>query len=151
APIFFCRFIGTAEYLADHLRAALTTVTVTAVTGLTPSEARAADVAELATHQRRLLVATDRLSRGPHLQEHVDAAVHCDLPSNPTRLEQREGRVDRYGQPAKVIRVATLQGDNPTLDPLIRRHLIDKHHAIKNQLGFSIPVPGITDEIIDAA
>ena len=76
--------------------------------------------------------------------------MHYDLPWNPTRLEQREGRVDRYGQTAPQIRVATMQGDNPTLDPLIRKHLIDKHHAIKQQLGFSIPVPGITDEIIDA-
>jgi superfamily II DNA or RNA helicase len=151
APIFFCRFIGTAEYLADHVQEALKQVTVVAVTGTTPAEVRAADVAELATHERRILVATDCLSEGINLQDHFDAVVHYDLPWNPTRLEQREGRVDRYGQTAPTIRVATMQGDNPTLDPLIRKHLIDKHLAIKNQLGFSIPVPGITDEIIDVA
>jgi superfamily II DNA or RNA helicase len=150
APIFFCRFIGTAEYLADQLATALKKVTVAAVTGNTPAEVRAQDVAELSTHEQRILVATDCLSEGINLQEHFDAVVHYDLPWNPTRLEQREGRVDRYGQTATTIRVATMQGDNPTLDPLIRKHLIDKHHAIKNRLGFSIPVPGITDEIIDA-
>ncbi len=151
SPIFFCRFIGTAEYLAAQLDQALKKVTVAAVTGNTPAEVRAADVAALAKHERRILVATDCLSEGINLQEPFDAAVHYDLPWNPTRLEQREGRVDRYGQTAETIRVATMQGENPTLDPLIRKHLIDKHVAIKNQLGFSIPVPGITDEIIDAA
>jgi superfamily II DNA or RNA helicase len=150
APIFFCRFIGTAEYLGAHLDVAIKQATVTAVTGTTPAEVRASDVADLARHERRILVATDCLSEGINLQEHFDAIVHYDLPWNPTRLEQREGRVDRYGQTAPEIRVATMQGDNPTLDPLIRKHLIDKHHAIKQQLGFSIPVPGITDEIIDA-
>ena len=151
APIFFCRFIGTAEYVAEHLAQALPKVTVAAVTGTTPAEVRASDVAELAQNERRLLVATDCLSEGINLQDHFDAVVHYDLPWNPTRLEQREGRVDRYGQTAEVIRVATLQGDNPTLDPLINKHLIAKHHAIKERLGFSIPVPGITNDIIDAA
>ena len=151
APIFFCRFIGTAEYLATQLDQALKKVTVVAVTGNTPAEVRADDVAELAHHEKRILVATDCLSEGINLQEPFDAVVHYDLPWNPTRLEQREGRVDRYGQQVDTIRVATMQGDNPTLDPLIRKHLIDKHVAIKNQLGFSIPVPGITDDIIDAA
>lgn len=152
APIVFCRFVGTAEYVAEHLTATLgDAAAVTAVTGTTPPEVRAADVAALARQPRRVLVATDCLSEGINLQDHFDAVVHYDLPWNPTRLEQREGRVDRYGQTAAEIRIATLQGDNPTLDPLVRKHLIDKHHAIKTQLGFSIPVPGVTDEIIDAA
>ena len=151
SPIFFCRFIGTAEYVAEHLGRALRGVTVIAVTGNTPAEARAADVAALGQHEKRILVATDCLSEGINLQSLFDAVVHYDLPWNPTRMEQREGRVDRYGQAATEIRVATIQGENPTLDPLIRRHLIDKHIAIKEQLGFSIPVPGITDDIIDLA
>ena len=57
-------------------------------------------VAELAAFDRRVLVATDCLSEGINLQEHFDAVVHYDLAWNPTRHEQREGRVDRYGQRA---------------------------------------------------
>jgi SNF2 family DNA or RNA helicase len=45
-----------------------------------------------------VLVATDCLSEGINLQEHFDAVVHYDLSWNPTRHEQREGRVDRFGQ-----------------------------------------------------
>jgi superfamily II DNA/RNA helicase len=54
-----------------------------------------------------VLVATDCLSEGINLQEHFDAVVHYDLPWNPTRLEQREGRVDRYGQPRDHVRVTS--------------------------------------------
>ena len=50
--------------------------------------------------QRRILVATDCLSEGINLQHLFTAVVHYDLAWNPTRHEQREGRVDRYGQRA---------------------------------------------------
>ena len=43
---------------------------------------------------------TDCLSEGINLQELFDAVVHYDLSWNPTRHEQREGRVDRFGQPS---------------------------------------------------
>lgn len=151
SPIVFCRFIGTAEYVAQHLRDALRGVEVAAVTGTTPGEVRAEDVARLGTFEKRVLVATDCLSEGINLQDRFDAVIHYDLPWNPTRLEQREGRVDRYGQRRRTVRIATLVGDNPTIDPLINRHLIEKHLRIKQSLGFSIPVPGITNDIIDAA
>jgi hypothetical protein len=151
SPIVFCRFIGTAEYVAEHLRDVLRGVEVAAVTGTTPGEVRAEDVARLGTFEKRVLVATDCLSEGINLQDRFDAVIHYDLPWNPTRLEQREGRVDRYGQRRRTVRIATLVGENPTIDPLINRHLIEKHLRIKQSLGFSIAVPGITNDIIDAA
>ena len=55
-----------------------------------------------------MLVCTDCLTEGINLQEHFDAVVHYDLAWNPTRHEQREGRVDRYGQPSPTVRVAHL-------------------------------------------
>ena len=42
--------------------------------------------------ERRLLIATDCLSEGINLQEGFNALLHYDLPWNPNRLEQREGR-----------------------------------------------------------
>ena len=64
-----------------------------------PPAEREQRVAELGDARRAVLVATDCLSEGINLQEHFDAVVHYDLSWNPTRHEQREGRVDRYGQP----------------------------------------------------
>jgi superfamily II DNA or RNA helicase len=46
----------------------------------------------------RILVATDTASEGIDLQRHCHTVIHYDIPFNPNRLEQRIGRVDRYGQ-----------------------------------------------------
>ena len=51
---------------------------------------------------QRILVATDCLSEGINLQQLFDTVVHYDLSWNPTRHQQREGRVDRFGQPAAM-------------------------------------------------
>ena len=112
-PIVFCRFIPTAEYVAEHLRAALRKkVEVEAVTGLLASgRARGARRCARHAHERRVLVGTDCLSEGINLQDHFDAVVHYDLAWNPTRHEQREGRVDRFGQKRKTVRVLTYYGD----------------------------------------
>jgi superfamily II DNA or RNA helicase len=46
----------------------------------------------------RLLLATDAASEGLNLQRACHRLVHFELPWNPNRLEQRNGRIDRYGQ-----------------------------------------------------
>ncbi len=46
----------------------------------------------------RILLATDSASEGIDLQRHCHRVIHYDIPFNPNRLEQRIGRVDRYGQ-----------------------------------------------------
>ncbi len=94
-PIVFCRFIPTAEYVAGEFRKKLRGVEVAAVTGTLPPAEREERVRELGKHKKRVLVATDCLSEGINLQEHFDAVFHYDLSWNPTRHEQREGRVDR--------------------------------------------------------
>jgi superfamily II DNA or RNA helicase len=48
--------------------------------------------------QVRLLLATDAAGEGIDLQRHCHRLVNYDIPFNPNRLEQRIGRVDRYGQ-----------------------------------------------------
>ncbi|HWP37884.1 MAG TPA: helicase-related protein [Gemmatimonadales bacterium] len=48
--------------------------------------------------ETRLLLATDAASEGLNLQRHCRRVIHVELPWNPNRLEQRNGRVDRYGQ-----------------------------------------------------
>lgn len=152
-PIVFCRFIETAEYVARELRARLPrrlAVEVDAVTGRIPPAAREARIEELAGHNRRVLVATDCLSEGINLQEPFSAVVHYDLPWNPTRLEQREGRVDRFGQPSPEVRVVTYYGDDNQIDETVLDVLLRKHRAIRGALGISVPVPGTTNNVIEA-
>jgi hypothetical protein len=149
-PILFCRFIPTAEYLAGHLRGALRGVEVTAVTGLLPPAEREQRVAELGKADKRVLVATDCLSEGINLQDHFDAVVHYDLSWNPTRHEQREGRVDRYGQPTKVVRVLTYYGLDNLIDGRVLDVLINKHNKIRKALGVSVPVPADSAKVMEA-
>lgn len=151
-PIVFCRFIPTADYVAEHLRKALPdSVAVEAVTGTLPPEEREARVNELGRSTgSRVLVATDCLSEGVNLQEHFDAVIHYDLSWNPTRHEQREGRVDRYGQPKATVRAITYYGADNGIDRIVLDVLIRKHHAIRKATGVSVPVPGDSDGLIEA-
>jgi superfamily II DNA or RNA helicase len=150
-PIVFCRFIPTAEYVAIALRERLPkSVQVDAVTGLLPPIERESRIQQLAESPQHVLVCTDCLSEGINLQEHFNAVIHYDLSWNPTRHEQREGRVDRYGQPSPQVRVVTYYGLDNQIDGIVLDVLIRKHRAIRNSLGISVPVPIETDQLIEA-
>jgi len=150
-PIVFCRFIDTADYVAEHLSRSLgSAAEVVSVTGRLATEERERRIEELGTSSPRVLVATDCLSEGINLQSLFDAVVHYDLPWNPTRLEQREGRVDRFGQSSPEVRVATIYGVNNGIDEAVLNVLLRKHKEIRDELGVSIPVPGSNDEFIEA-
>lgn len=51
----------------------------------------------------RILLATDAASEGIDLQRHCHRMVHYEIPWNPNRLEQRNGRIDRHGQPSPEV------------------------------------------------
>ena len=150
-PILFCRFIPTAEYVAQALREKLPKkVEVVAVTGTLPPAEREVRVQKLAESPQRVLVCTDCLSEGINLQEHFDAVLHYDLSWNPTRHEQREGRVDRYGQPKKTVQVVTYYGIDNQIDGVVLDVLIRKHRTIRSSLGISVPVPLNTEQLLEA-
>jgi superfamily II DNA or RNA helicase len=150
-PIVFCRFIATADYLGEELRGALGKgVEVAAVTGKLPPEERERRVHELAEHPMRVLVATDCLSEGINLQEHFDAVAHYDLSWNPTRHEQREGRVDRYGQQRTKVHALTFYGLDNQIDGIVLRVLIRKSRSIRDGLGVTVPTPQDTDSVMQA-
>lgn len=53
----------------------------------------------------RILIATDAASEGIDLQRHCHRLIHFEIPWNPNRLEQRNGRIDRHGQRSKEVNV----------------------------------------------
>jgi hypothetical protein len=153
-PIVFCRFIPTAKYLETWLPKLLSPnypgVRVIAVTGEIGDEERRAKVAELTQSPVLVLVATDCLSEGINLQEHFDAVVHYDLPWNPNRLEQREGRVDRFGQRRDKVKIDLIYGADNQVDLVVLDVLIRKARAIRNRLGISVPVPAQAEQVVQA-
>jgi hypothetical protein len=151
-PVVFCRFVDTADYVARQFREALPAkVRIESVTGLLPPAEREARIAQLvAEGGEYVLVCTDCLAEGINLQQHFNAVLHYDLAWNPTRHEQREGRVDRFGQDAPEVRVITYYGTDNPIDGVILDVLIRKHKSIKSDLGVTVVVPGSSEQIAEA-
>lgn len=155
APIVFCRFIATVDYLVEHLtpalnRGAADPIEVDGITGSLPHDARERRIATLATHPRRVLICTDCLSEGIDLQRAFDAVIHYDLSWNPTRHEQREGRVDRYGQTTPEVRALTWYGEDNPFDGFMMDVLVRKQRQIRKTLGVTVPIT-IKPENIESA
>ena len=84
----------------------------------------------------RILVCTDAAREGLNLQARCYDLIHVDLPWNPSRLEQRNGRIDRKLQPSKVVNCRYFfygqREEDRVLDALVR-----KTEVIRRQLGAS--------------
>lgn len=154
-PIVWCRYIATAKYVASALQQAFehkkkSNIRAIAIHGEQSEEERETRLAELAGYPQRILVATDCLSEGINLQEHFSSAIHYDLPWNPNRLEQREGRVDRYGQKAERVRCILLFGKDNPVDGAVLEVLIRKAVEIHRTLGITVPVPMDSETVSEA-
>jgi superfamily II DNA or RNA helicase len=144
-PIIWCRYIATANYVAQVLRQKLekkgSNIRVIAITGELSEDEREIRLAELTSYPQRVLVATDCLSEGVNLQAYFNAVLHYDLPWNPNRLEQREGRIDRYGQAAPIVKSYLLYGQDNPVDGAVLEVLIRKAVKIHRTLGITVPIP----------
>lgn len=82
----------------------------------------------------RILLATDAAREGLNFQAHCADLFHFDLPWNPGRIEQRNGRIDRKLQPAPEVRchyfVLPQRAEDRVLEVLVR-----KTETIKRELG----------------
>ncbi|RCJ24411.1 helicase [Nostoc minutum NIES-26] len=153
-PIIWCRYIATANYVADALRQKLekkgSQIRVVAITGELSEDERETRLEELKSYPQRVLVATDCLSEGVNLQTHFSAVIHYDLPWNPNRLEQREGRIDRYGQTACQVKACLLYGQDNPVDGAVLDVLIRKAVQIHKSLGITVPVPMESTTVAEA-
>jgi ERCC4-related helicase len=144
-PVIFCCYIATANYVKEHLQEHLKDrspgAVVDVVTGLLSPEEREQKVEELLEAELPVLVATDCLSEGINLQHGFNAVVHYDLAWNPTRHEQREGRVDRFGQESPEVRCTMIYGQNNPVDGFILNVILKKAQQIKTDLGFQVHLP----------
>jgi superfamily II DNA or RNA helicase len=153
-PIVWCRYIATADHLAEGLQKALRrthpNIRVVSITGRMGDDERRAKIDELANEPCRVLVATDCLSEGINLQHAFNAVLHYDLPWNPNRLEQREGRVDRYGQNAKVVKAIRYFSPDSAVDGVVLDVLLNKAKEIHRTLGTYVPVPNESETVTEA-
>jgi superfamily II DNA or RNA helicase len=152
-PVVFCRYIATANYVGNQLVSILKKkfpkLDLQIITSESPDELRKQRIEGMAQSPLRILIATDCLSEGINLQEHFTGVLHYDLPWNPNRLEQREGRVDRFGQMAPIVKACLLYGANNPIDGIVLDVILRKIREIKRSTGINVPFPEDSQSIID--
>jgi len=140
-PVVFCRFINTAEAVGAALQSVFKKHKVEVVTGRLTPEERRLRVEALEEYPDRILVATDCLSEGINLQRLFNAVIHYDLNWNPTRHQQRDGRVDRFGQQATEVWSVMMFGENSIIDGAVIKVIKEKMERIQKETGVVVPVP----------
>lgn len=152
-PVVFCRYIATADYIGEKLTPALKAkfpkLNLQVITSELPDDLRKQGIEDMGKSNLRVLIATDCLSEGINLQQHFTGVLHYDLPWNPNRLEQREGRVDRFGQIAKEVKACLLYGADNPIDGVVLDVLLRKVREIKRSTGINVPFPEDSQSIID--
>jgi len=87
----------------------------------------------------RILIATDAAREGVNLQNHCRHLIHFDIPWNPSKLEQRNGRIDRKLQRApQVWCLYFLLEDRP--EDRVMEVLVRKTEVIRQELGSLSPL-----------
>ena len=106
--LIFTEYDDTKRYLQQQLSAAIATTDraderIAVYHGPTPpaerEEIKRAFTTDPKKHPLRILIATDAAREGLNLQTHCWNLFHFDVPWNPSRMEQRNGRIDRKLQP----------------------------------------------------
>ena len=115
---------------------------VLAISGLDDEAQRTRIAERCAEHDGIILISTDTMAEGLNLQQRCCNLIHLDLPYNPNRLEQRNGRIDRYGQQHEPqIRYLYLAG---TFEEHLLLRLIGKYEKARAQLAIMPDTLGVT-------
>lgn len=142
--IIFTEWEDTRRWLVDALKSGLSARGVddagriAVFTGQTTPDARdrikRAFNAPFEDEPVRILVCTDAAREGINLQTRCHDLIHFDLPWNPSRLEQRNGRIDRKLQPNPTVTcryfIYAQRAEDRVLDALVR-----KTETIREELG----------------
>lgn len=141
--IIFTEYEDTLRYLQRVLRAHISASEsaddrILTFKGSTSSADResikAAFNADPKHHPVRILIATDAAREGLNLQAHCSHLFHFDIPWNPSRMEQRNGRIDRKLQPAKEVYCYYFVYRNRPEDRILET-IVRKTDNIRRELG----------------
>lgn len=141
--LIFTEYEDTKRYLVNMLQAAIAGTSrdgqrIEVFHGPTPPEKREAIKRAFMEHPSknplRILVATDAAREGLNLQAHCHHLFHFDVPWNPSRLEQRNGRIDRKLQPSPVVYCHYFVYAQRPEDRVLRA-LVRKTETIRKELG----------------
>ncbi len=141
--IIFTEWVATKRYLVEQLRHEINGTAdaekrIEIFHGPTSEEDRERIKRAFNTppseHPVRILICTDAAREGLNLQAHCHHLFHFDVPWNPSRLEQRNGRIDRKLQPEPTVYCHYFHYPQRPTDRVLKV-LIDKTKRINEQLG----------------
>lgn len=141
--VIFTEYADTKRYLEQQLRAAAaytdrgSTRIATFHGGMdekSREEVKLAFNADPEKHPLRILIATDAAREGVNLQNHCADLFHFDIPWNPSRMEQRNGRIDRKLQRAPVVHCYYFVYSQRPEDRVLQV-LVNKTETIQQELG----------------
>lgn len=141
--IIFTEWDDTKRYLVQQISAAIDGTDqsedrIRVFHGPTPEDVREeiklAFNADPKLNPIRILVATDAAREGLNLQTRCYDLFHFDIPWNPSRLEQRNGRIDRKLQPSDKVYCRYFYYENRPEDRVLEV-LVRKTNLIRAQLG----------------
>lgn len=141
--IIFTKYTDTLEYLAEQVEESgrYDDCDLFTLHGKLSEGQRKDRFQEFESSNRAVLISTDVISEGMNLQHACNQIIHYELPWNPNRLEQRNGRVDRYGQPKNMAYIRTMVVEDE-MDAAILQTLVKKAEQIRGDYGFSPPYFG---------
>ena len=127
--LIFTEYFDTLDYLAQKVKAWGFSVSV--IHGKMPHEKRV-EVQHTFENETQILIATEAAGEGINLQ-FCYLMINYDLPWNPNRLEQRMGRIHRYGQKKEVHVINLVASD--TREGAVFTRLFEKLDTIRDELG----------------
>lgn len=137
--ICFTEWRGTMHHL--HQRLQNEGISCIAISGKTKPEERARMIYRFRKREDiRVMVSTEVGSEGIDLQ-FCDTVINYDLPWNPMRVEQRIGRIDRYGQEADHILVVSFFVKD-TIDTRVLQRLYERIGVFEQAIGQLEPILG---------
>jgi SNF2 family DNA or RNA helicase len=143
--LLFTEYRDTLDYILDLVKDEPWADEILVIHGGVDKEDRSRIEDEFNHGQSRLLFATDAASEGIDLQHSCHIMINYELPWNPNRLEQRIGRLHRYGQD-KEVKVWNFSFED-TREGEIFEMLQNKVEAIRSKLGNTADVLGMLDDI----
>ena len=143
--LLFTEYRDTLDYLLDQVSDQPWADEILQIHGDVSKDERQRIEDQFNHGEPRLLFATDAASEGIDLQHSCHIMINYELPWNPNRLEQRIGRIHRYGQEQEV-KVWNFQFDG-TREQEIFELLEEKVENIRSKVGSTADVLGMVDDI----
>lgn len=148
--LIFTRYKDTLDYLEGNIKnsSRYKEIHIITIDGSLNESQRKEKFRDFELSKTAIMIATDCISEGINLQTACNQLIHYELPWNPNRLEQRNGRIDRYGQKEPKVYIRTLVMKD-TLEAAILKVLVQKADQIRKDYGFSPPFFGDDVSVLD--